>query len=140
MILAEKVFGLIDPGEKDVLTRCRQVTLGKIRLVDSYPQMFDFFMTAFFNESEQVRRETENKNRVLIDLGYAKLFGGIDETLFKDEFDVKQVLSVITWTMEGLSRSREEKLKNTTLSEVDYDEIIKEVDVYLKILRQCFYK
>ena len=61
---------------------------------------------------------------------------------FKEGTDIKRALNVILWTMEGLAAKEKDELKGRglPLTELDKNKILAETDIYLEIMKNCFYK
>jgi AcrR family transcriptional regulator len=139
-IFIEEFFGLINLKERDVLARWRQHSLLKLDLIQKYPEMFHFIVTANQEQSEEIKNETESKNKDIYTDGYTKIFENIDQTKFKDDVDIKKALNVIKWTMEGFSNLEQQKLETSNLNKMDYDKMLRELDSYFEMLKKCFYK
>jgi len=110
----------------------------KIENFKRHPQMYDFFLAAYMEDCDEVKSELESKNKVITESGYSKIYEGIDFSKFKETIDVKKAIEIINWTLEGFSNREAEKLKN--FSYEDSDELIKEINTYLEILKKSFYK
>jgi len=95
---------------------------------------------AAVENSKQVKKDIELRVNKLTTSSYAKVYGDIDTTKFKEDIDIKKAISIIIWTMEGLGNSILEKTKMLSVNEFNFDEILAELDHYLELLRNSFYK
>lgn len=139
-IVMEDFFGKIDVGEKDILKRLRQVLLIEFTLIKKYPSMFDFVKTINFENIEEVKVVLENSNKGYIMNTYDKVLENIDTNMFKEDLDTKRAINIIFWTFEGFSNQLKEKIKTLPLIELNFDEILSEVDIYIEVLKKSFYK
>lgn len=139
-IFMSEFFGKIDLNEKDIMKRCRQIALVKIELTKKNPEIYNFIRVANNEDSDEVKRDIERRNKEIITSSYGKLFENIDTSKFKDGIDIKRAIDVIIWTMEGFSARERERLKSLSSSQTNYDDLLAEMDIYLELLRNCFYK
>ncbi|WP_028399609.1 TetR/AcrR family transcriptional regulator [Ectobacillus panaciterrae] len=139
-ILMDEFFGEIDLNETDLLARFRQLVLLKVELVKKYPDMFDFIKVAYFEESEDVKRELEHRNKEKIAISYEKVLEDIDVSKFREDIDHKRAINMVVWTLEGFSKQEQEKARHVSLSELHLEDMVAEMDYYLELLRKCLYK
>lgn len=139
-VVRKEFFGKINLLERDILTRWRQISVLKIELVRKYPDLLNFIMAANLEGSREVADGLEGRNKEFVTLSLNKIFEDIDTSKFKEGVDIKKAGKVILWTIEGISAEAGEKAKKLSLQELDYDEILEEVDGYLELFRNCFYK
>ncbi len=136
-------FFLVAFDELDLFDRLREVGMKKLKLMAKYPDIFLFF-EVIHTEDSTLKSDIEKRSRVLQEHGMNKLFEGIDTTKFKDGLEMRKILKVIFWTFDGFSRSLLTKLnaenKRLTSNEVELEKMMLEADVYIKILKTCFYK
>ncbi|AFM41357.1 transcriptional regulator [Desulfosporosinus acidiphilus SJ4] len=133
-------FARINLLEKDIFKRIRQMALLKIGLIKKYPEIYNFLYTAVLEEAQEIKDDLEQKNKQILNDNYAKLFRDIDVDKFKDTFEIDKTKNIVIWTIEGYSNQILAKIKSQHLTDLDYEEISKELDVYLKYLEIAFYK
>jgi TetR/AcrR family transcriptional regulator len=126
--------------EKDVFARRRQATLLKIDLLQKHPEMYDFLAAAYMEDSSEVKSDLESRNKGLIATSKVFLNEGIDTSKFKEDVDAKRAIDIITWTIEGFTNKEMERVKNFSLYEQNFNEVLKELDIYLEMLKKSFYK
>ncbi len=139
-IFIKEFFGKIDLNEKNILKRWRQIALVKIELINKYPEVFDFMLVANMEDSEEIKRDLECRNKEVLTSSYEKLFKDIDTSKFKEDIDIKRAIDIIIWTMEGFSDREQEKIKSLSLDQIYYDNVLQEMNVYIKLLKTSFYK
>lgn len=125
--------------EKDIFARRRQATQLKIEILKKHPEMYDFITTAYLEDSDEVKNELQIRNKELIAIGKAFLNEGVDTSKFKEGVDAKKAIDIITWTVEGFSNKELERVKNFSLYEQNINEVLKELDIYLEMLKKSFY-
>lgn len=126
--------------EKDIFARRRQAALLKIEILRKHPEMYNFLAVAYMEDSSAVKSDLESRNKKLIASSQGYLNGGIDTSKFKEGVDVKRATSIITWTIEGFTNKEMERVKSLSLYELNFNELLKEMDIYLEMLKKCFYK
>lgn len=139
-VLMKELYGKIDLSERDVLKRLRQFLSSKYVLVGKHPDMFDFIKTANLEESEEVKKYLDAKNNEHQKYSYGKVLENIDTSKFRDNIDINRAINVILWTLEGVSEKEKEKARTLSLAELKYNEILIEMDSYVELFRNTFYK
>ncbi|MGF7036128.1 AcrR family transcriptional regulator [Paenibacillus mucilaginosus] len=139
MIMTE-FWGEICFDEKDILVRIRQAVYVECMLVRRYPKMFDFVKTVYFEKSDIVKTELQKRNTKILTDSYNKLLSDFDRSKFKEEINIHQAVHVIMWTVEGILAKEKEKLNLLSTSELNLDEIMLEIDAFLELLRNSFYR
>jgi Transcriptional regulator len=140
-VLSQEYFGKIDLHEKDLFCRLQQMTYFKIELIKKYSDLFRFMKTANLESSDEIRNELEQRNKAFIANDNHSIYEleNIDVSRFKENIDIPKAINIIIWTMEGLSNQIEEKNVHS-IDELNFDEILGKVDIYLGFLKGCFYK
>ncbi|CAB1244629.1 Transcriptional regulator BetI [Clostridiaceae bacterium BL-3] len=138
--LMNEFYGKIALSERDILKRLRQVIVMEFTLINKYPDMLDFVKSSYFEEAEEVKDELDIRNRNYIASGSSKVLQDVDVSRFKANVDKDRAVHVIMWTLEGISAREREKLKVSSLNELNYDDLLVELDSYLDLFRSTFYK
>lgn len=139
-ILGEEFFRRIDLNERDLLKRWRQLALLKIEIIAKHPAMFSFIMAANFESDNEAKNDLQNKNKDFITSSYAMIYDHIDHSKWREDIDSKKAIDIINWTIEGFALRQQEKAKLPSFSGFNYAEIMAEMDMYLELFRNCFYK
>lgn len=139
-IVMDEFFGKIDLEEKDILKRLRQVLIIEFMLINKHPDMLDFIKSANFESSDEVRNDLKYKNEVYLTNGYSKVLSNFDSSKFKEGTDIKRAVNVIIWTMEGFAAKKKEEIRESPITDLNFDEILSEMDIYFELLKDCFYK
>lgn len=130
----------INLNESDFFTRLRQTQLIKMELLKKYPEIFRFIETAYLEDSSEIKQELEAKNKELMKKGVDVLFKGIDMSKFKDGIDIKKVINIVIWTLQGFANEVMTREKLSSSNQINYDNAFLEADEYLNMLKNCFYK
>lgn len=130
----------INLSESDFFTRLRQTQLIKMELLKKYPEIFRFIKTVYLEDSSEIKQELEAKNKELIKQGVDVLFKGINMSKFKDEIDIKKVINIVIWTLQGFADEVMTREKLSSSNQINYDNAFLEEDEYLNMLKNCFYK
>lgn len=130
----------IDLSESDFFTRLRQTQLIKMELLKKYPEIFRFIEAAYLEDSSEIKQELEVKNKELMKSSVDVLFKDIDTSKFKDGIDIKKVINIVIWTLQGFADEVMTREKLSTSNQTNYDDAFLEADEYLNMLKNCFYK
>lgn len=139
-MVTKEFFDRLDFSEKDLFVRWRHMVLLKMELIKKHPEMLDFILVAYREEAPGIRSELGENNAERLNSVYARIFQEIDRTRFKDGLDVKRAIEIFTWTMEGFSLRKQRELQLKSYGQIDMEEILRELDPYIGILRESFYK
>lgn len=127
----------LDWEESDLFARIKEIVLIKMKVTVTYPSLIPFSKVMYENKSiDEIKKMVENYTPDLFNQVYNQ---NIDFTLFKDNVDIKRAIKMTQWTMEKLGEEFVTNLISSN-SEVDYDGLIEEIDEYLKMLKEAFYK
>jgi AcrR family transcriptional regulator len=139
-VLMNELYGKIDVCEGDIFKRIRQFLSIKYVLVGKHPDMFNFIKAANFEAAEEVKEYIDAKNNEHQQYSYRKVLENIDTSKFKDNIDINRAINVTLWTLEHISEQEQEKSKTLSLAELKYNELLIEVDSYIELFRNTFYK
>jgi AcrR family transcriptional regulator len=139
-VLGREFYEKVDLNERDILLRWHQIALLKIEIIGKHPEMFNFVIAVNTETDKEVKEELIKTNKDFIAKSYGKIYENIDSSMFREGIDIKKAIDVASWTIEGLSARGQERVKQSSLDELNYDEIMTEVDNYLEFLRKSFYK
>lgn len=129
-----------DREETDIFARIRQTSLLKIEILKKHPEMYDFIAAAYMEDSGEVKSDLENRNKELYATREVILNEGIDTSKLKEGVDAQRAFDIITWTMEGYANKVMAKVKTFSLYELNFNQVLQELDIYLDILKKSFYK
>ncbi len=137
----DEFFKKVDEEERDILYKLRQISSFKLELVQKHPSIFKFLQAAVLEQCIEVKNEIEERNKKLSESSYSKMFNNIDVSKFREGVDISRVINIIMWTLDGLATSKQQKVKALdTKGEIDYEKTFGEIDAYLDIFKNCFYK
>jgi TetR/AcrR family transcriptional regulator len=139
-VLLKEFFDEKQFMEPDVFERLKNIMILKSQLMNKYPEIFNFFISAYRETSSEIKNEVDNSHHELMQSSYAKIFENIDTTLFKANIDMKRAIQVVFWTLEGYSNQVMEKVKQTGQSDNDFTEEFAEADLYIQMLKKAFYQ
>lgn len=134
------IFKIIDKNEKDIFIKIKQIAMAKLKLFKEYPDIFKFIEISYFEDSSEIKKEIEDRINSITQKSYGYLLTNIDSTSFKESLDIKIVLNIIFWTFEGYGNQEIKKQKLIKDYNIDYEKLIDEMDNYINIFKECFYK
>ncbi|WP_335872531.1 TetR/AcrR family transcriptional regulator [Bacillus sp. 2205SS5-2] len=138
--LSEMVIERVDWNNQDIFIRLHQVSLIKLELFKKYPDLISFLLSVYNEKSPEVSMEINKIKADLIYSGFQQMFADIDVTKFKEGIDVKKAIEIIYWTFEGYANTQQQKLKSQSIDELDHEEIVAEIDSYIEVLKNSFYR
>ena len=106
----------------------------KLEIISKYPYIYDFCMMMFLSNRNADTLSSEYINKV-IDSSYALYFQHIDESMFKDGVDAKQIYNRMLWMAEGylLEKQRED-------CPLSFEEMVDEFQKWMEMFKQMSYK
>jgi len=126
-------------AERDIFKRLRLMIEARVRVFRKIPDLYRFFVAAFFTDAEAVRNEMRSRQAKYHAMGINQVFTGeIDASRFKEGIDIEKALKIIGWTSEGFACEIFNK-KQGLLEDLDcwYSQ---EFERYLALLERSFYK
>lgn len=139
-IMKNEIMMKIDFNEKDVFKRRRGSILKKIEICKIHPEIYEFLTTAYLDDSVDIKNDIQSTNEKLIAYGKNILYEGLDTSMFREGVDVGRAIEIINWTDEGFSKKVTTQIKYNQLDQQNYDEMLKEWDIYMDVLKKNFYK
>lgn len=139
-LVKNEILMKYDREETDIFARIRQTSLLKIEILKKHPEMYDFITAAYMEDSGEVKSDLDSRNKELYATREVILNQGTDTSKFKEGVDVQRAFDIITWTMEGYANKVIAKVKTFSLYELNSNQVLQELDLYLEMLRKSFYK
>ncbi|MEK3883172.1 TetR/AcrR family transcriptional regulator [Paenibacillus sp. PL2-23] len=138
-LLSQEIRAKVDPEERDLFVKLRQVSAVKLHVFKLHPDMLQFLKMAFFEEAADVKAELAERNKSTAANEYYSLFANIDRTRFKEGVDPERAMNVVLWSMEGLGEQERQRHKLMG-AELDVDRLMEEFDRYMELFKRSFYK
>jgi AcrR family transcriptional regulator len=132
--VAKAIAAEFDYGVTDFFERIKLSTRIEISVMKEHSSIPSFLASMYFENDEEVRGDIQallaksegERNRIALD--------GVDYSKFKDSKDIKPLMKMLLWIGDGYAN----QMKNN--SNIDYDEMYKEFEECLDLLRKCLYK
>ena len=131
----EYVMDLLESGidweQRDLFQRVLQITQIKLTAMEKYPHIYEFLKKITENLSvEEIKNHFSQRMLNLIRRAYEE---NIDYTLFRQGVDLPKAVEIIQWTVEGAAN------KLLRQQDLPMQEVIKEHEKYMELLRQLLY-
>ena len=130
----------INMDETDIFIKLRQCTLIKLELLKRYADIFIFIEVAYRDKSKNIKNDLQRINKELTTSNYNKIFENMDTSKFKKGLDAKKCINIIIWTIEGFASQTMNNEKSLTSNKDNYGKVFDEADLYMDVLKNCFYK
>lgn len=137
-LLMKEMQSKIDYGKRDFFERMRDVQIVKMQIIGRHPDIMAFLQTAYLEQSGDVRRELDERNRDLLQINMAMVFENIDTSSFRGDVDPFKVINTVVWALEGFGNSYLNSAGKT--GAIDYAKMFAEAEAYMDFLRTCFTK
>ncbi|CAG7626615.1 HTH-type transcriptional regulator BetI [Paenibacillus allorhizosphaerae] len=139
-MLIREFFEKIRWDENDILMRLRHYSELKIEIIKKHPEMFNFTLSAYLEQSAEIKHELNRRNKDRAAALYDRLFVDFDTSKFKEGTDIQRAIQIMIWTFEGFSSREQQKINSITFDQHYYDEVMADLDQYLDVLRKTFYR
>lgn len=124
----------IDWDDSDLFTRIKEIIMIKFKFTQIYPSIYDFI--GRFYKGKSIEDLKSMAQSYAPDLHSKVYYHNIDFGRFKDNVDTSKAVNIIRWTLEKYT---EELYINTDIA-INYDDMEKEINEYIEVLRSSFYK
>lgn len=136
----KEYIDLMNFNEKDIFERLRQSYILQIELILQYPWIFDFIMITDITNSDEVNKKLEERVNEKLARCQEEMFEIVDETKFREGLNLERCKQFIFWVNVGFTNEILEDIRNSKVTELDYDKVLVDLDSYLNELKQIFYK
>lgn len=140
-LLYDEFFKIAEINEDDIFERLIKWNIVKFNLMEKYPDIFKLLTDAFLDTPSEVKDELMPILLEYQKFGYDAVFKDIDLSNFKNEFEVKDMLQIISWVFEGYANQyiKEHKNEKGTIA-LDKNIIINDMKKISNILKNGMYK
>ncbi|MBC8062761.1 MAG: TetR/AcrR family transcriptional regulator [Clostridiaceae bacterium] len=130
----------INMDEKDIFIKLRQCLHIKLELLKKYPEIFGFVEVSYRERLYEIKSDLQLINESFLVSSYAKIFQNIDTSKFKEGLDIEKCVKIIIWAIDGFGAEAMKNEKLLTSNRESYEKAFVEADVYMEVLKNCFYK
>ncbi|APH19126.1 TetR/AcrR family transcriptional regulator [Clostridium botulinum] len=138
--LKRELYIKVDTKERDILERVKKWTMIKMELIDKYPGVFMLFIKSTLNMPKDIKSTLEKIQSKERKEAYENFLSNIDYSKFKENIDIQKCLKILMWTLEKYGEEYIILNINEPLLEINKDNIKKEIEEYVDILKAGFYK
>ncbi|APH15652.1 bacterial regulatory s, tetR family protein [Clostridium sporogenes] len=138
--LKRELYMKVDTKERDILERVKKWTMIKMELMSKYPSVFMLFIKSTLNMPRDINSTLEKIQSKERKEAYENFLSNIDYSKFKENIDIQKCLKILMWTLEKYGEEYIVLNINRPLLEINKDNIKKEIEEYVDILKAGFYK
>ncbi|ABS32856.1 TetR family transcriptional regulator [Clostridium botulinum] len=138
--LKRELYIKVDTKERDILERVKKWTMIKMELIDKYTSVFMLFIKSTLNMPKDIKSTLEKIQSEERKEAYENFLSNIDYSKFKENIDIQKCLKILMWTLEKYGEEYIILNINEPLLEINKDNIKKEIEEYVDILKAGFYK
>ncbi|MFL1677426.1 TetR/AcrR family transcriptional regulator [Paenibacillus dendritiformis] len=139
-MINKEYLDLMNFNEKDIFERLRQSYILQIELLQQHPWIFDFIKITGITNSDEINKNLEGKVNEKLARCQEEMFEIVDETKFREGLNLERCKQLIFWANVGFTNQILEDLRNSEITELDYDKVLADLDGYLNELKEIFYK
>lgn len=139
-MINKEYLDLMNFNEKDIFERLRQSYILQIELLQQHPWIFDFIKITGITNSDEINKNLEGKVNEKLAQCQEEMFEIVDETKFREGLNLERCKQLIFWANVGFTNQILEDLRNSEITELDYDKVLADLDGYLNELKEIFYK
>jgi len=137
--LTNELYEGVNFADRDVLNRLSASTITKIESYQKHPLFTQLFEHHVSVEDEDIINRTKNASFEFSKESFEKLFSNIDYFLFDEKINIDRSLEVVKWTIDRISTDWVKKNNNTYKVE-SFATLNEEIEIYLDLFRDAFYK
>lgn len=136
-LVGDKITNDINWDKGDLIERIMDISKVKMKIIEQYPYLIGFTKIMYEGKTiDEIKKLVEN---YVPDI-YSKIYTyNIDYSLFKEEVDIKRVVKMFELFLNGYSEELILRLKQENYN-LDLEEILEELNCYLTIYKEAFYK
>ncbi|UOE95902.1 TetR/AcrR family transcriptional regulator [Alkalihalobacillus sp. LMS39] len=139
-MINKEYLDLMNFNEQDIFEKLRQSYLLQIELLQKHPWIFEFIKITATTKSDEINKELEGRVNEKQFLCQKTMFDKIDESKFREGLDIEMSKQLIFWGNIGFTNQILEEIRSSENTELDYDNILAELDGYLNELKKIYYK
>ncbi len=136
--MGNAIVDQVDWTDGDLINRMQTIIKIKLGILQKYPHMLSFSKNIY--ERISIAELKQLTDKLIPDLYYQIYSHNIDYSLFKEEYEVESVINIIQLFLDGFAEQQQQKYKDTPLINENLEKEIKEIEKYLSIYKQAFYK
>jgi len=137
--ITNELYEGVNFADKDVLSRLYASTLQKIESYSNHDLFTSLFEKHIDVEDEEILLRTQQSSVQYSIDSYKKLFSDIDYFLFNEKVNIDRGLDVVKWTIDRISADWVRKHGNVYKLQA-FDELREEIEIFLDLFRDAFYK
>jgi len=127
-------------SSRDFLENIKMVSKRAMDMTFQYPLVYGFIAKAYFSLGEVfpegLPKDMPNSNKTLLQ----QILKTSDKSLFREDIDNEKAQNIALWTMSGFSDSLLKYGDDLETYKAHYDELGKEFEEYVELLRKLLYK
>ena len=137
--ITNELYDGVNFADRDVLNRVSASTVQKIESYSRHPLFVSLFENHVFVEDEEILQRIGEFTREIAKNSYVKIFSDIDYFFFNERININHALEVVKWTVDRISTDWLVR-HNYRYKSDSFDQLVEEINVYLDLFRDSFYK
>ncbi|HYE68317.1 MAG TPA: TetR/AcrR family transcriptional regulator [Anaerovoracaceae bacterium] len=139
-VMDNEIYSQISTDKGDLPSILKELGIRKLEVLKRHPDMTDFIAQTKREKSPEVHEDLEKiEKERSYQLRESFLFGNLDMNLFKPEFRNENTIKLIRWALDGCMKELHDNYKGQDIQDSAIDELMKDYDMFVEIIRQAFY-
>lgn len=139
-IVVTNYYEKIPDADGDIIKRLSKASELKQKLFEEHPFIFEFIKRLTQEPPGVLCEEIMGQLREVTALGYSKVMGNLDTSLFRNDMPPEKVVDLIIWSLEGYGNRVMAKMADVKAHQIKDSGFDEELEIYLELLRRCYYK
>lgn len=133
-LITKELYETVDFENGDILTRIQDSSTKKVLIFKKYPNIFEFAKNSYHEPNIQIKAMIMEKQKYGSNEAQRLLIDKVDYSYFKEGLDMEKTMVTIYSTLEKISITAVEK------TNINVEQIIKQLDDYIHYFKKIFYK
>lgn len=138
-VFRKELYDGVNFADRDVFHRLSATTVQKIASYIHHPEFMRFLEKLNDCKDKEIQKrcliQAEHEQKVV----FNKLFSNIDYFLFNEKVNIDKTLNIVRWTIDRISLEWF-KQNNHSYQEDSFGQLESEIEEYIDLLRDVFYK
>lgn len=137
-VITKEFYDKLDLSEEDIFEKYENVFQLKLKLLKTFPDIFDFLINSLSDESIEFKEELVTRYGTA--KNYNIIFSNIDKSKFRSDIDVDAAIKMIELTFTGYGNGELSNMTENGVTEELQNKWINDFKKYIKIMKKIYYR
>ena len=135
-----KEYAIFDFPTDDFIQRCYLLAKKKMETYQEAPHILEFLAMVHVNDHPHVPSQLKERMVEMMEKTMTKLYTDVDVALFRQDIPATDLMRMIRLMFDGHTQEMTALLKNGVVISDNFDQWMDEYEIFLKQMKQIFYK